>query len=123
MTATEQYEPFRESWQPTPEKVDRAVRTAIEIARPSRVFLFGSWARKQATIDSDLDLAVFLDDDRKGEIGELRKKIRSGLGDIRMSVDLILATEGQVSEFLSSINSIYYQIVHEGKLVYGPGHR
>jgi predicted nucleotidyltransferase len=123
MMTAEQYEQLRESWRPTPEKVDRAVQTAVEVARPSRVFLFGSWVRNQATADSDLDLAVFLDDDRKSEIGELRKKIRSGFGDIRMSIDLILATEGQVSEFLSSINSIYYQIVHEGKLVYGAGPR
>jgi predicted nucleotidyltransferase len=114
---------FRQSWQPTPEKVDLAVQTAVNVARPSRVYIFGSWARNQATLDSDLDLAVFLQDERQGEIPEIRKDIRSGLGDLRMSVDLVLATEGQVKEFLSSINSIYYEIVHEGKLVYDAGHR
>jgi predicted nucleotidyltransferase len=123
MMTAEQYEQYRESWRPTPEKVDRAVRTAIEVARPSRVFLFGSWARNQASADSDLDLAIFVDDDRLGEIPELRKRIRSGFGDLRMSVDLVFATEGQVKEFLSSINSIYYEIVHEGKLVYDAGNR
>jgi predicted nucleotidyltransferase len=114
---------FRQSWRPTPEKVDLAVKTTVKVAQPSRVYIFGSWARNQATLDSDLDLAVFLADDRRPEIPELRKKIRSGLGDLRMSVDLVLATEGQVKEFLSSINSIYYEIVHEGKLVYDAGGR
>lgn len=121
MMTAEQYEQLRESWRPTPEKVECAVKTAIEVARPSRVFLFGSWARDQATADSDLDLAIFLDDDRTPEIPELRKKIRSGFGDLRMSVDLVFATEGQVKDFLTSINSIYYEIVHEGKLVYDAG--
>jgi uncharacterized protein len=123
MSSSDQQREIRESWHPTPEKVDRAVKAAIEVARPSRVFLFGSWARNQATCDSDLDLAIFLDDDRKGEIPELRKKIRSGFGDLRMSIDLVFATEGQVKEFLSSINSIYYEIVHEGRLVYDARHR
>lgn len=123
MAPAEQSELFRESWRPTPEKVDRAVKAAVDVAQPSRVFLFGSWARNQATTDSDLDLAIFLEDDRREEIPDLRKKIRSGFGDLRMSVDLVLATEGQVKEFLSSINSIYYEIVHEGKLVYDAGNR
>lgn len=114
---------FGETWRPTPEKVDFVVKKAIEVARPSRVFIFGSWARGETSDASDLDLAIFLDDDRKVEIGDLRKKIRSGLGDLRMSIDLIIATEGYVKEFLSSINSVYYQIVNEGKLVYDAGHR
>ena len=123
MLNSEQVEDFRLSWQPTQDKVDLAVKTAIEIAAPSRVFLFGSWARGEAKADSDLDLAVFLDDDRIGEISDVRKKLRGGLGNLKMSVDLIVATEGYVREFLTSINSIYYQIVNEGKLVYDAGHR
>ena len=120
---TKPMDEFRESWRPTPEKVDLAVKKAVEVAQPSRVFIFGSWARGEANDSSDLDLAIFLDDDRKTEIGELRKRIRSGLGDLRMSIDLIIATEGYVKEFLSSVNSVYYQIVNEGKLVYDAGHR
>jgi predicted nucleotidyltransferase len=120
---TETHNDTRQSWRPTPEKVDLAVKKAVEVAHPSRVFIFGSWARGEANDSSDLDLAIFLDDDRKFEIGDLRKKIRTGLGDLKMSIDLIIATEGYVKEFLSSINSVYYQIVNEGKLVYDARHR
>lgn len=123
MLNAEKLDEFNLSWRPTPEKVDLAVKTAIEVAHPSRVFIFGSWARGNATADSDLDLAIFLDDDRKADLSELRKKIRRGLGDLRMSIDLVIATEGYVKEFNSSINSVYYRIVNEGKLVYDAGHR
>ena len=106
MLTTEKVEEFRQSWRPTPEKVDLAVKTAIEVAHPSRVFLFGSWARGEATVDSDLDLAVLFPDDRKAELGHLRKEISSRLKDIRMSIDLIVASEGYAAEFISSVNSV-----------------
>jgi predicted nucleotidyltransferase len=104
MLTAEKVVEFRESWRPTPEKVDLAVKTAVEIAKPSRVFIFGSWARGEANIDSDLDLAVLVPDERRNEIGELRKAILRAFGSIPMSID--------------SINSIYYKILRKGELVY-----
>jgi len=118
MLSAEKLEDLRQSWRPTPEKVDLAVKTAIEVAHPSRVFLFGSWARGEATVDSDLDLAVLVPDERMSEIPELRRQISRQLESIRMSVDLILVTEEYFSKFRSSINSIYYKIANQGKLVY-----
>jgi predicted nucleotidyltransferase len=123
MLTAEKLEEFRQSWRPTPEKVDLAVKTAIEVARPSRVFIFGSWARGDATDSSDLDLAVLFPDYRKAELGELRKEISRAIKDIRMSIDLIVASEGYAAEFVSSVNSVYYKILHQGKLVYDSGNR
>jgi len=121
MLTAEQVEDFRQSWRPTPEKVDLAVKTAIEIANPSRIFIFGSWARRETTIDSDLDLAVLIPDERKHEIGELRNKILRRFSDIPMSIDLVIASEGYAAEFLDSINSIYFKILRNGELVYDDG--
>jgi predicted nucleotidyltransferase len=118
LTAAEKVEDFRQSWRPTPEKVDLAVKTAIEVAHPSRVFIFGSWARGEATAESDLDLAVLVPEERKSEIPELRRQINRQLEPIRMSVDLILVTEEYFARFRSSINSIYYKIASQGKLIY-----
>ncbi len=95
-----------------------AVTVAIEEANPSRVYLFGSWPRGEAAVDSDLDLAVFVHDERKPEIADLHTKIRERLRSIPMRVDLIIATEGHVAELLDSVNSVYYKIVRRGKLVY-----
>ena len=94
------------------------MNAAIKVADPSRVFVFGSWARGEATPSSDLDLAVLVPKERMSEIPELRREISRQLDGIRMSIDLILVTEEYFSKFLSSINSIYYKIAHQGKLVY-----
>ena len=118
MATATQVDLSNDTWVPTQEKVDRAVRTAIEVACPTRVFLFGSWPRGEAKPDSDLDLAVFVSDERKGEIGDLHSRIRTALKGISMSVDLIIASEGHVAEFANSVNSVYYKIVRRGKLVF-----
>ena len=76
MPTANEFEDFSQSWRPTPEKVDLAVRKAVEIARPSRVFIFGSWASGEASDASDVDLAVLLPDDRKAELGEVRTQNR-----------------------------------------------
>ena len=122
MLTAEKLEDFRQSWRPTPEKVDLAVKVAIEIARPSRVFVFGSWARGEATDLSDLDLAVLIPEERTSEIPELRRQINQRLGAIRMSIDLIFVTEEYFAKFRSSINSIYYKIANQGKLIYEQSH-
>ncbi len=123
MLTAEKLEELRQSWCPTPDKVDLAVQRAVEVASPSRVFIFGSWARGEATPLSDLDLAVFFADERKAELADLRRKIRTALDPIPMSIDLIVASEGYVSEFLTSVNSVYYKIVNGGKLVYDERNR
>ena len=122
MLTAEKYEEFRQTWCPTPTKVDLAVKAATEIAKPTRVFVFGSCARGEVTPDSDLDLAVLVPEERRNEIPELRRRIGRELEPIRMSVDLVMVTEDYFSRFDSSINSIYYKIAHEGKLVYEQSH-
>ena len=66
---------------------------------------------------------MFIPDARTAEQGELRRKISRGLEDIRMSIDLIVASEGYAAEFISSVNSVYYKILHRGKMVYDSGNR
>jgi uncharacterized protein len=103
---------------PTQDKVDRAVATAIETVTPSRVFVFGSWARGEARWDSDLDLAILVADTEAASLGLLRRELRRELQDIPMTIDLVLATESCARELAGSVNSIYYAILKEGRLVY-----
>jgi predicted nucleotidyltransferase len=94
-----------EALTPTQEKVDLAVKTAVEIAQPSRVILFGSWPRGEAKWDSDLDLAV-MPDSAEPELASIHRKLRRKLSEIPMTIDLVVTTEGCAGRFLGSINSI-----------------
>jgi uncharacterized protein len=107
-----------EALRPTQEKVDLAVKTAVEVADPSRVILFGSWPRGDAKWDSDLDMAVLMPDSFAEQLGEIHCRIRSKLSPIPMTIDLVVTTEGTASQFLGSINSIYHRILTQGQVAY-----
>ncbi len=107
-----------EALSPTQEKVDLAVKTVVEIAQPSRVILFGSWARGEAKWDSDLDLAVLMPDSAESQIGSLHRNLRRKLDELPMTIDLVVATEGQAGQFRGSVNSIYHRILQDGQVAY-----
>ena len=103
---------------PTQEKVDLAVKTAVEIAQPSRVILFGSWPRGEAKWDSDLDMAILMPDSFLDRLGEIHRRMRTKLHEIPMTIDLVVTTKGTASQFLGSVNSIYHSILTQGRIVY-----
>lgn len=118
MLVAEKVRAALENLRPTQEKVDLAVNTAVENAQPTRVILFGSWPRGDAEWDSDLDMAVLVDDSRESQLGIQRQELRRKLDEIPMSIDLVFTTEGCAEEFRGQINSIYHRILTEGQVVY-----
>jgi predicted nucleotidyltransferase len=103
---------------PTQEKVDLAVKRAVEVAQPSRVILFGSWPRGEAKWDSDLDMAVLMPDGVESRLGEIRRILRRKLDEIPMTIDLVMATEEFADRFRDEMNSIYYRILRDGQVAY-----
>lgn len=118
MLTHEQVRAVLETLSPTQEKVDHAVRTAVEVAQPSRVILFGSWARGEARWDSDVDMAVLLPDSAEPHMEQIRRALRQRLDQVPMTIDLVLATETQANSFRGSINSIYHCILEDGLVAY-----
>ncbi|MGA3373537.1 MAG: nucleotidyltransferase domain-containing protein [Terracidiphilus sp.] len=118
MLTAEKVRAALEELTPTQEKVDRAVKLAVEIAQPSRVILFGSWPRGEAKWDSDLDMAVLMPDSAEPEFGSIHRNLRRKLSEIPMTIDLVVTTEGCASQFLGSINSIYHRILTQGQVTY-----
>jgi predicted nucleotidyltransferase len=118
MLTVEKVRAALEALAPTQEKVDLAVKTAVEIAQPSRVILFGSWARGEAKWNSDLDLAVLMPDSAEPELGSVHRNLRRKLDELPMTIDLVVATEGYAGQFRGSVNSIYHRILQDGQVAY-----
>jgi predicted nucleotidyltransferase len=118
MLTAEKVRAALETLSPTQEKVDLAVKMAVEVAQPSRVILFGSWPRGEAKWDSDLDMAVLMPDSAEPRIIEIRSTLRRRLDTLPLSVDLVMTTEEFASRFRDEVNSIYYRILRDGQVAY-----
>jgi predicted nucleotidyltransferase len=118
MLTAEQVRIALEKLAPTQEKVNEAVRAAVEVANPSRVILFGSWARGEARWDSDLDMAVLMPDWAEPRLAEIRRALRHKLDTVPMTIDLVIATEEFANRFRGEVNSIYRQILLDGQVAY-----
>jgi predicted nucleotidyltransferase len=118
MLATEQVRNALEKLAPTQEKVNEAVQAAVEVANPSRVILFGSWARGEARWDSDLDMAVLIPDSDEPRLTEIRRTLRRKLDTVPMTIDLVIATEEFANRFRGEVNSIYSRILLDGQVAY-----
>lgn len=49
-------------WEITPEKVQKAIKRIVEVSRPRKLILFGSYVRGNMNLNSDLDILVVTGD-------------------------------------------------------------
>jgi predicted nucleotidyltransferase len=102
--------------------IQEAVRRLVARARhPARkVILFGSYARGDATEDSDLDFLVVESDlpDKFGEMVSLRQAVRP----LGIPVDIMVCSEAELADQRDSCSSAVYWAVREGKVVHDATH-
>jgi predicted nucleotidyltransferase len=79
------------------EIIEQAVRLLVEAAHPSKIILFGSYARGEASEDSDVDLLVIEPtlEHKRSEMVRLRNLIRP----LKIPVDVLVASEEEVREW------------------------
>ncbi|HEV2645913.1 MAG TPA: nucleotidyltransferase domain-containing protein [Acidobacteriaceae bacterium] len=106
-------QPF--DWGITQSRINEAVARIVDYARPLRIVAFGSWARGEQKQQSDLDLAVILEDSPEAIARRPSYDLFEG---VRMSIDLIVATSQRHDQFKSSPNSIHRAIATEGVVLY-----
>lgn len=94
-----------------------AVQALAEGAHPQKILLFGSYARGDATADSDLDLLVIEDEvtDRASEMVRLRRLLRP----LRVPADVLVYSADEVNRWGGEPGTALYWALREGKVVYG----
>ena len=84
--------------------------------QPSRVVLFGSRARGDASETSDVDLLVVMNHvkDRRRAAIEMRRS----LGDLPVSKDIVVATHDEIASRGHVVGTVLHAALRDGKVVY-----
>ncbi|HZL53479.1 MAG TPA: nucleotidyltransferase domain-containing protein [Terracidiphilus sp.] len=102
-------------WGITEERVAEAVRRIVTACAPERIVAFGSWARGEARPESDLDLAVIVDE--RSDVAASRH-LPAILAGIRMSKDILVVDRQEHERMKVSRNSVHYFIATDGLALY-----
>lgn len=100
-----------------PQTIQEAVARIVATTQPSKVILFGSYARGEATEDSDLDLMVV--EKEVADIGAEMVRLRDAVGSIGIGVNVLVYSEPEFEKRASWCSSPVYWAVREGKVLYG----
>jgi predicted nucleotidyltransferase len=104
-------------WVITPEKVQTAIKRIIEVSRPRKLILFGSYVRGNMDLNSDLDILVVTGDDIENPRKE-SVRIRRALKGIVMSMDILVVPESKLQELVNVPGLIYREAMRDGEVVY-----
>ncbi len=96
--------------------LDLAVRLLCASAQPIRILLFGSHARGEARLDSDVDLLVVLPTlaDRAAETVRLNRV----LSPLRLPVDLVVVSDETFRYWCDTPGNLYSAALAEGKVLH-----
>lgn len=107
----------RYDWTRTREKVELAVQRLIEVGRPLKIILFGSYVRGETGPNSDLDVLVITRDDvdnpRKESV-----RLRRALRGISMPMDILVVPQASWEQLKDRPGLIYREAWRTGKVVY-----
>ena len=101
----------------TPELISYAVDKIVRGVAPQRIILFGSRARGEETIESDLDLFVIQDGQASNR--QVRREIERLLWGCHFGVDLIVRKPEEVARNVANGNPFYTRhLLQEGRVIY-----
>jgi predicted nucleotidyltransferase len=77
----------------TQSAIQQTVQRILQVARPTKIILFGSYARGDATADSDVDLMVILPG-KPDKVAEMIR-LRRAIGAVGTGVDVLVFSEDE----------------------------
>lgn len=92
----------------------------VEAVHPDRIILFGSWARGQATAQSDVDLLIIEEgpfEEAQDRLSELTRLWRV-LAPFRVPKDILLYTRSEFERWQHTSNHVIARAVREGRVLY-----
>ena len=96
--------------------LDEMVRLIVERFHPEKIILFGSHARGDAGLDSDVDFLVVM------PVNGSRRKVAVDIGvalrDVPISKDIVVTTPDAFEWRKEVTGTIEYPAAHEGKVLY-----
>ena len=98
------------------QSLEEATARIVAMVRPSRVILFGSYARDDAREGSDVDLLVIEPEviDRYAEM----VRVQEAMGRLGTGVDVLVYSEAEVEERRDWCTSPVYWALREGRTLY-----
>lgn len=99
------------------DEISAAVAILVREAQPERVILFGSYARGDATTDSDLDLLV-VERGVRHQQAEMAR-FRRALSPLRIPVDILVTDLARLASSWADFPGSYlHDALREGKALY-----
>ena len=98
------------------DKLPEITRRILEVSKPVKIILFGSYARGEQSADSDLDLMVVMDKVKSTRSESVR--LRGALRGLLVPIDILVATTDQLDRHKNTIGLIYHSVLNEGKIIY-----
>lgn len=99
------------------ELVSAMTERIVEKFKPYKVIVFGSWARGDMSIDSDVDLLVVMDCEKNNYLNQMAA-IRKELRDFKVSKDIIVANPDTITKYGQMPGFIYQSALLEGRIMY-----
>ena len=100
--------------------IHEAVRRIVAVAhRPSKIILFGSYARGDAEVGSDVDLMVV--EREIPNTGEEMMLLADAVGGLPLDVDILVYSEIEFEQRKDWCSTPVYWAAREGKVLYELG--
>lgn len=96
--------------------MNEIVRRIVVTARPEKIILFGSRARGDARLDSDIDLLVVADDPQPRS--RRASALYGVLSDILVPMDILMYRPEEIEEWRNVPQAFVTTAVREGRVLY-----